>query len=287
MRVRGISGSRDGDTGVYSRDDGSESPQFTWDQFGSTWFTSLSDVEILGTKDGTTDDSEDSEDDDDEPEGSERDDSEPSTEEEDEDAEVDEDTEDEDAADSRGDASSALPVNKWLCGACKKWKVDTESGLGEVTCNNGPSVFHSEQSVTPGQPGVISWKMKVDGNSSFSIGAIPQSEFSQARQWMHDNTSSALVVNNKSTGGGNKRRCNMVSRSLVLLFCELTIGGDRLGPKWCAVWMEWLASSLLQSKGRIQLCWLFPRNLAVLFIWRVTDLAQPSLYSWNMKALSN
>jgi hypothetical protein len=164
MRVRGISGSRDGDTGVYSLDDGSESPQFTWDQFGSTWFTSLSDVEILaGDSDSTTDDSED-----DEMAGSldgsemEQDDSELSAEEEDEDAEEeDEDAEEEDAADSQGDASSALPLNKWLCGSCKKWKVDAESGLGEVTCSNGPSVFHSEQSVIPGQPGVISWKMKV------------------------------------------------------------------------------------------------------------------------------
>ena len=108
--------------------------------------------------------------------------------------------------------------------------------------------------------------VKVDGNSSFSIGAIPQSKFSEAKEWMHDN-SSALVVNNKSTGGGNKRRSDMVSRLFVLIFCVFTIGCDRLGPRWCAVLMVWLASSLLQSKGRTQLCWPFLRNSAVLFIW--------------------
>ena len=54
MRVRGISGSRAGDTGVFSRDDGSSRPEFRWDKHGSTWYTSLSDVEISEQEDATS-----------------------------------------------------------------------------------------------------------------------------------------------------------------------------------------------------------------------------------------
>ena len=47
MRVRAFTGSREGDIGTFKTDDGSSCPLFRWDNYHDTYFTQLSDVEIL------------------------------------------------------------------------------------------------------------------------------------------------------------------------------------------------------------------------------------------------
>ena len=47
MRVRAIEGSRRGDLGTFHNDDGSDSPQFLWDIYGSTYYVGLSQLELL------------------------------------------------------------------------------------------------------------------------------------------------------------------------------------------------------------------------------------------------
>jgi hypothetical protein len=46
MRFRGVSGDRKGDTGVLVDNDGTGCPNFRWDDFRDTWWTSLENVEI-------------------------------------------------------------------------------------------------------------------------------------------------------------------------------------------------------------------------------------------------
>ena len=109
----------------------------------------------------------------------------------------------------------AVPMNHVHCGSrFQNFNVDSETGLGTIRSGNGPAVFTSEQSVTPGVSGVIAWRFRVTGNDSFSVGALAEKSFSDAANQLHSNSSASMVVNSTGSSGSNSVRLRMAGRRL-------------------------------------------------------------------------
>ena len=117
---------------------------------------------------------------------------------------------------------SAVPSSTPLSGVMRRYEVT--SGFGQVICGKGPTVFASENCVTLGNSSsIIAWRLRVTGNTAFSIGALAKSQFEEAESVLYNSADADFILNNIETTGGNDLRQKLTGEEII---CYLD-GGNR------------------------------------------------------------